>query len=78
MSNFETEWKQWHAEREGYYGDPLGWVSLTGLYWLTEDFETIADLDYTVAEQCCKLAKDTDRIKGQCGFHWWPKPKITN
>jgi uncharacterized protein (DUF1684 family) len=44
MSNFETEWKQWHAEREGYYGDPLGWVSLTGLYWLTEEFETVADL----------------------------------
>jgi uncharacterized protein (DUF1684 family) len=44
MSNFEAAWNQWHAERERYYGDPLGWVSLTGLYWLTEESETVADL----------------------------------
>src|ERR1700712_4309553 len=44
MSSFEAAWSQWHTEREGYYGDPLGWVSLTGLYWLTEQFETVADL----------------------------------
>ncbi|WP_415973078.1 DUF1684 domain-containing protein [Rhodococcus sp. 077-4] len=44
MSEFEQEWKQWHADREASYGDPLGWVSLTGLYWLTDDFETVADL----------------------------------
>jgi uncharacterized protein len=41
---FDTAWNQWHREREQYYGDPLGWVSITGLYWLTEDFETVADL----------------------------------
>ncbi|CDO09118.1 DUF1684 domain-containing protein [Mycolicibacterium cosmeticum] len=41
---FEALWNQWHAERERYYGDPLGWVSLTGLYWLTDEFETVADL----------------------------------
>jgi hypothetical protein len=41
---FEAAWKQWHAERESYYGDPLGWVSITGLYWLTDEFETVADL----------------------------------
>ncbi len=41
---FETAWKQWHADREEYYADPLGWVSLTGLHWLTEDFATVADL----------------------------------
>jgi hypothetical protein len=44
MSDFEQDWKQWHAEREASYGDPLGWVSLTGLYWLTDEFETVADL----------------------------------
>lgn len=44
MSDFEQDWKQWHADREASYGDPLGWVSLTGLYWLTDDFETVADL----------------------------------
>jgi uncharacterized protein (DUF1684 family) len=41
---FEAAWSEWLGDRERYYGDPLGWVSITGLYWLTEDFETIADL----------------------------------
>lgn len=41
---FETAWAHWHSERENYYGDPLGWVSITGLHWLTEDFETLPDL----------------------------------
>lgn len=44
LNTFQTSWNQWHAEREGYYSDPLGWVSLTGLYWLTEEFEDIDDL----------------------------------
>jgi uncharacterized protein (DUF1684 family) len=43
-STFEASWTQWHRERESYYGDPLGWVALTGLYWLTDEFEAIADL----------------------------------
>lgn len=41
---FEAAWQQWHQERESYFADPLGWVSLTGLYWLTDEFETVADL----------------------------------
>ncbi|MCV7302849.1 DUF1684 domain-containing protein [Mycobacterium barrassiae] len=43
-SALETAWHEWHSERERYFGDPLGWVSLTGLYWLSGDFETVADL----------------------------------
>jgi uncharacterized protein (DUF1684 family) len=43
-STFEADWNAWHHDRERYYGDPLGWVSLTGLYWLTDEFETVADL----------------------------------
>ena len=43
-TTFEAAWNGWHTERERYYGDPLGWVSLTGLYWLTDEFETVADL----------------------------------
>jgi uncharacterized protein (DUF1684 family) len=43
-AGFEAAWHEWHTEREGYYGDPLGWVSLTGLYWHTDEFETVADL----------------------------------
>ncbi|OBJ54286.1 DUF1684 domain-containing protein [Mycobacterium sp. 1423905.2] len=41
---FEADWHSWHAERERYFGDPLGWVSITGLYWLTDQFDEIADL----------------------------------
>jgi uncharacterized protein len=41
---FEAAWNQWHRDRERYFGDPLGWVSITGLYWLTDEFATIADL----------------------------------
>ena len=44
QSTFEAAWDEWHRERERYYGDPLGWVSITGLYWLTDEFETVADL----------------------------------
>jgi uncharacterized protein len=44
VTTFEAAWNQWHEERESYYGDPLGWVSITGLYWLTDEFETVADL----------------------------------
>jgi len=43
-TTFDAAWNQWHTERERYYGDPLGWVSLTGLYWLTDEFQTVADL----------------------------------
>ena len=43
-ATFEAAWNDWHAGRERYYGDPLGWVSIVGLYWLTEEFETVADL----------------------------------
>ncbi|WP_328362299.1 DUF1684 domain-containing protein [Mycobacterium sp. NBC_00419] len=42
--DFAASWKGWHTERERYFGDPLGWVSITGLHWLTDEFETIDDL----------------------------------
>jgi len=41
---FKDEWSEWHHERESYFGDPLGWVSITGLYWLTDEFDSVADL----------------------------------
>lgn len=44
VTTFEAAWNEWHRERERYYSDPLGWVSLTGLYWLTDEFDTVADL----------------------------------
>ena len=44
VRTFEAAWNEWHREREDYYADPLGWVSLNGLYWLSEEFGTVADL----------------------------------
>lgn len=44
VGTFQEAWNEWHRERERYYGDPLGWVSLTGLHWLTDEFDTVADL----------------------------------
>lgn len=41
---FAAAWQRWHDERERYFADPLGWVSLTGLYWLTGEFQDVADL----------------------------------
>jgi uncharacterized protein (DUF1684 family) len=43
-STFHSAWIDWHAEREEYYANPLGWVSIVGLHWLTEDFARVADL----------------------------------
>jgi uncharacterized protein len=43
-ATFDEAWNDWHSGRERYYGDPLGWVALTGLYWLSDEFETVADL----------------------------------
>jgi hypothetical protein len=36
-------------------------------------FETIAEIDAVVADRCVALANDRDLIRGQAGFHWWPK-----
>jgi hypothetical protein len=38
-----------------------------------EHFDTLADLDTVVAERCVTLGKDRDLLRGQAGFHWWPK-----
>ena len=35
-------------------------------------FHTLADLDEVLAERCCDLANDPDRIKSSTQFHWWP------
>ncbi|WAJ45374.1 DUF1684 domain-containing protein [Mycobacterium sp. Aquia_216] len=44
VGTFEAAWNKWHSERERSYADPFGWVSLTGLYWITEEFDAVADL----------------------------------
>jgi transposase len=40
---------------------------------VNEHFETIEHLDAVVAARCVELEKDRDLIRGQAGFHWWPK-----
>ncbi|WP_280382406.1 DUF1684 domain-containing protein [Nocardia wallacei] len=44
VAEFENQWNAWHAEREAWAREPLGWLSLTGLHWLGEQEETIAGL----------------------------------
>ena len=41
-------------------------------------FETLDDLDAVVASRCVALADDRDLIRGQAGFHWWPKRRTPN
>jgi uncharacterized protein len=67
VGTFETDWNEWHAERERSYADPLGWISLTGLYWITEEFEAVADLPgrwRADSEAVCVQGIDgTDRLE---------------
>ncbi|MDQ1199932.1 DUF1684 domain-containing protein [Rhodococcus sp. SORGH_AS_0303] len=44
VTTFEQDWAAWHSDREEYFRDPLGWVALTGLYWLTETDAAVGDL----------------------------------
>ena len=39
---------------------------------VNKHFNTLADLDAAVAEQCVALNADRERVRGQAGFHWWP------
>jgi len=41
---------------------------------VNKHFETLADLDAVVAEQCVALSSNRDLVKGPAGFHWWPAP----
>ena len=40
---------------------------------VNQHFETLADLDAVVAERCVALGNNRDLVRGQAGFHWWPK-----
>ncbi|MBU3060356.1 DUF1684 domain-containing protein [Nocardia sp. NEAU-G5] len=44
ITEFEQQWRAWHAEREAWAREPLGWLSVTGLYWLGESGETVEGL----------------------------------
>src|SRR5215470_11620037 len=36
-------------------------------------FDTIGDLDAVVAQRCCVLHQDQNKIAKSTNFHWWPK-----
>ena len=40
-------WTAWHTEREALLRAPHGWLSLTGLHWLTDEASAYADLPGT-------------------------------
>ncbi|MEU0505923.1 DUF1684 domain-containing protein [Nocardia sp. NPDC005998] len=46
-SLFETEWAHWHTAREDQLRDPHGFLSLTGLHWLTDQPEHLPDVPGT-------------------------------
>ncbi len=65
-SLFETEWTQWHHAREEQLRDPLGFLSLTGLHWLTEQPERIPDLPGTwwvTDDKVFITAQPADRLR---------------
>ncbi|QIS17210.1 DUF1684 domain-containing protein [Nocardia terpenica] len=43
-TEFEQQWHAWHAERQAWAREPLGWLSLTGLHWLGEQDEDLENL----------------------------------
>jgi uncharacterized protein (DUF1684 family) len=44
---FETEWASWQHAREDQLRDPLGFLSLTGLHWLTDQPERLPEVPGT-------------------------------
>ncbi|RJO69114.1 DUF1684 domain-containing protein [Nocardia panacis] len=71
---FETDWAAWHAARENQIRDPLGFLSVTGLHWLTDQPELLPDVPGTwwvtddkvfiTAQPADRLSYDGDRIAG--------------
>ncbi|MCM6772629.1 DUF1684 domain-containing protein [Nocardia sp. CDC159] len=43
-TEFEQQWRSWHAQRQAWAREPLGWLSLTGLHWLGERDEVVDGL----------------------------------
>ncbi len=36
VDRFAAAWREWHRDREGVLAEPHGWLSITGLHWLTD------------------------------------------
>ncbi|MET7772908.1 DUF1684 domain-containing protein [Nocardia sp. NPDC005366] len=73
-THFETEWAHWHSDREDRLRDPLGFLSLTSLLWLTDRPERLPDVPGTwwvtdnkvfiTAQPADRLTFDGDGIAG--------------
>ena len=35
-------------------------------------FDSLDDLDAVLAERCCVLADNPERLRAETLFHWWP------
>ncbi|MBF6455459.1 DUF1684 domain-containing protein [Nocardia cyriacigeorgica] len=74
LTSFATDWTAWHAEREDALRDPLGFLSLTALHWLTDRPEqlpgvpgtwwVIEDRVFVTAKPADRLEHDGERIAG--------------
>lgn len=65
-SPFDTEWAQWQHARHEQLRDPLGFLSLTGLHWLTDQPERIPDLPGTwwvTDDKVFITAQPADRLR---------------
>ncbi|GGK66271.1 DUF1684 domain-containing protein [Nocardia camponoti] len=62
---FTEEWTRWHEEREAALRAPLGWLSLTGLHWLTDSPEHLDGVPGTwwvTDEKVFITAQPADRL----------------
>ncbi|MFI9505554.1 DUF1684 domain-containing protein [Nocardia sp. NPDC052566] len=73
---FETEWATWHHAREDQLRDPLGFLSLTGLHWLTDQPERLPEVPGTwwvTDDKVFITAQPADRLEydgaGLAGVH---------
>ncbi|MFE3443990.1 DUF1684 domain-containing protein [Nocardia sp. NPDC059180] len=71
---FATDWTTWQAERANGLRDPLGFLSLTALHWLTDQPEQLPDVPgtwwviedrvFVTAKPAYRLDHDGERIAG--------------
>lgn len=71
---FTDDWRRWHDAREDGLREPLGWLSLAGLHWLTDSPERLDGLPGTwwvtdekvfiTAQPADRLDVDGERIGG--------------
>ncbi|WP_280233558.1 DUF1684 domain-containing protein [Nocardia cyriacigeorgica] len=64
-TSFAADWATWQAERENGLRDPLGFLGLTALHWLTDRPEQLPDVPGTwwvIEDRVFVTAKPADRL----------------